>query len=147
MENYFCCDFIVGYYIAAKPCTCHDSTAVPCAKFHSGHFPTTLTRAELNCHRIWKLRWKNRSRNRSLTYGVMCSEYTIVVSQIRAQSLSKRRTFQKKFLMRSMHLSFATVRFRKNLMKIKFCTFCWNQNIPGGQDQYYGAGVQWLICW
>ena len=36
---WFLCNAIIGYNIATKLCTCHDSTAVvPCAKFHSDHF-------------------------------------------------------------------------------------------------------------
>ena len=39
-ENlWFLCNAIIGYHIATKLYTCHDSTAVvPCAKFHSDHF-------------------------------------------------------------------------------------------------------------
>ena len=39
-ENFwFLCNAIIGYHIATKLYTCHDSTAVvPCAKLHSDHF-------------------------------------------------------------------------------------------------------------
>ena len=41
------CIAFVGYHIATKFCTCHDSTAVmPCAKFHSNPFATTWMRVE-----------------------------------------------------------------------------------------------------
>ena len=54
MENLFECNSIVGYHIASKFCTCHDSIAVmPCATFHSDHFITTWMRAKWNFHRIW----------------------------------------------------------------------------------------------
>ena len=50
MENWFSCNSTVGYHIATKLCTCHDSTAVMlCAKFRSDHF-TAWMKAEWNSH-------------------------------------------------------------------------------------------------
>ena len=54
MGNWFQCNCIVGYHIATKFCTCHDSTTVvPYAKFDSDHFSTSWTSAERIFHRIW----------------------------------------------------------------------------------------------
>ena len=45
------CNAIIGYHIATKFYTCHDSiTVVPCAKFHTDHFHKTTTIAEWNFH-------------------------------------------------------------------------------------------------
>ena len=54
MENLFKCNSNVGYLIVTKKCTYHvNTTIVPCAKFHSDNFITTLMRAKWNFHRIW----------------------------------------------------------------------------------------------
>ena len=54
METQFMFDSTVGYHIATKFCTWHDSYVVmPCAKFHSDHFIIIWMRVEWNFHRIW----------------------------------------------------------------------------------------------
>ena len=59
MANWFWCKSILGHHVAIKFYTCHDSTAlVPCAKFHSDHFPTTWMRTEWNFIEF-DLPWKN----------------------------------------------------------------------------------------